>query len=113
MWRRPDETWQLRITKKGRPMLHRGPAGPGHVDRSHDRVKRRRLDEDDPVFELLGISTADGRVKPSRMAKFRQVQDLLAALDPLIDDAVALGPGADLSRAGRCGSSTSAAATPT
>ena len=90
-----DETWQLRITKKGRPLLHRGPAGPGHVDRSHDRAKRRRLDEADPVFELLGISTADGKVKPSRMSKFRQVQDLLAALDPLIDDAVALGPGAE------------------
>ena len=44
-----------------------------------------------------GISTAEGKVKPSRMSKFRQVQDLLAALDPLIDDAVALGPGDDLS----------------
>lgn len=92
-----DETWQLRITKKGRPLLHRGPAGPGHVDRSHDRAKRRRLTEDDPMFELLGITSTDGRVKPSRMAKFRQVQDLLSALDPLIDDAVALGPGAMLS----------------
>ena len=45
-----DETLQLRVTKKGRPLLHRAPAGPGHVDRSHDRAKRRRLDESDPVF---------------------------------------------------------------
>jgi SAM-dependent methyltransferase len=92
-----DATWQLRITKKGRPLLHRGPAGPGHVDRSHDRAKRRRLEEHDPVFALLGISTEDGKVKPSRMAKFRQVQDLLAALDPLVDDVVSLGPGEQLS----------------
>ena len=53
-------------------------------------------------------ATADGKVKPSRMAKFRQVQDLLAALDPLVDDAVALGPGDDVvADSGRCGWSTS------
>lgn len=93
-----DRTLQLRVTKKGRWLLHVGgrSAEAQQPDRSHDRVKRRRLDEHDPLFALLGITTHDGVVKPSRTAKFRQVQDLLNAVDPLVDDAVHLGPGAAL-----------------
>ncbi|HEY7044387.1 MAG TPA: SAM-dependent methyltransferase [Nocardioidaceae bacterium] len=92
------ERWQLRVTKKGRWLAHRAArTATAEVDRSHDRTKMRRLDESDPLFALLGVTTGDGRVKPSRMAKFRQVQDLLAALDPLVESAVTLGPGPDLS----------------
>jgi SAM-dependent methyltransferase len=93
------ETLQLRVTKKGRPLLHRAPTpGPAaEPSRSHDRRKSRRLDESDPLFRVLGITTADGQVKPTRVAKFRQVQELLAAVDPVVDDAVALGPGASMS----------------
>ena len=72
-------------------------ASPTQPDRRHDRVKRRRLEATDPLFRALGVTAADGSVKPSRVAKFRQVQDLLATLDPLVDDAVDLGPGAELS----------------
>ena len=90
---------QARVTKKGRWLVHeaasQAAAGGREPDRSHDRAKRRRLDEHDPLFAALGITTADGVVKPSRTAKFRQVQDLLGAIDGLIDDAVALGPRAD------------------
>ena len=93
-----SETLQLRVTKKGRWLLHRSArTEPADVDRAHDRPKQRRLDESDPLFALLGVTSADGRVKPSRMAKFRQVQDLLLALDPLVDAAVELGPGDALS----------------
>jgi SAM-dependent methyltransferase len=92
------ETLQLRVTKKGRWLLHRSSRDANaDVDRSHDRAKQRRLDESDPLFALLGITTADGRVKPSRTAKFRQVQDLLQALEPLVESAVQLGPGDALS----------------
>lgn len=92
-----DETVQLRVTKKGRVQTHRARREqPVAADTRHDRAKRRRLDESDPVFQALDISTRDGHVKPSRMAKFRQVQDLLAALDPIVDHAVAAGPGAAL-----------------
>ncbi|MEJ7708119.1 MAG: SAM-dependent methyltransferase [Nocardioidaceae bacterium] len=81
------QTLQLRVTKRGRPMLHRGAASPAGIpERSHDRVKRRRLDESDEIFQLLGITTAEGRVKPSRMAKFKQVQDFLGALDPILPE---------------------------
>ncbi len=93
-----NETLQVRVTKKGRWLVHRAArAEPVDVDRAHDRAKRRKLDEADALFEVLGITTSDGQVKPSRMAKFRQVQDLLAALEPLVDAAVELGPGAELS----------------
>lgn len=90
---------QARVTKKGKVMVHRGAsvALVERLDRSHDRAKRRRLDADDALFRVLGITSADGKVKPSRVAKFRQVQDLLAALDPVVDDAVALGPADRLS----------------
>jgi SAM-dependent methyltransferase len=93
-----SETLQLRVTKKGRWLLHRSSreADDG-VDRSHDRAKQRQLDESDPLFALLGITSADGQVKPSRTAKFRQVQDLLHALEPLVESAVQLGPGDALS----------------
>lgn len=93
-----DETVQLRVTKKGRLLLHRtARLDAAEPDRSHDRAKTRPLAEDDEIFRVLGISTADGELKPSRRAKFRQVQDFLAALQPLLDDAVALGPGERLS----------------
>lgn len=97
---RATETIQMRVTKKGRPLLSvsgKTPAKAAEPRRQHDRTKQRRLDERDPLFAVLGITTADGVVKPSRTAKFRQVQDLLGAVDPLVDDAVRLGPGARLS----------------
>ncbi len=94
------ETLQLRVTKRGKQLLHRSVRDePVAIDRTHDRAKQRRLDATDPLFTVLGITAADGRVKPTRVAKFRQVQDLLGAIDPLIDDAVALGPASDLSEA--------------
>lgn len=80
------ETVQLRVTKRGRHLLHRGAdTGSTEPDRSHDRAKSRRLDESDEMFRLLGIAAHDGRIKPSRQAKFKQVQDFLAALDPVTD----------------------------
>jgi SAM-dependent methyltransferase len=92
------ETVQVRVTKRGKPMVHRSRRDEAvEPDRGHDRAKPRKLDAIDPVFAALGLATADGRIKPSRVAKFRQVQDLLAMLDPVVDDAIALGPGADLS----------------
>jgi len=92
------ETLQLRFTRKGRPLLHRAAKSePAEVDHGHDRTKRRRLDESDPLFAALGMTAPDGTIKPSRMAKFRQVQDLLNLLDPVVDEAVARGPAAALS----------------
>jgi SAM-dependent methyltransferase len=91
------EIVQVRVSKKGKLLVHRAGREEARrePERGHDRAKRRRLDATDPLFRELGVTSRDGVVKPSRVAKFRQVQDLLAALDPVVDEAIALGPGTD------------------
>jgi SAM-dependent methyltransferase len=92
------EAHQLRVTKKLEAMVHTSaredsglaalaPRPPG----AHDRVKERLLPEDDPVLAALGFTDAQGRLKPSRQAKYRQVEEFLRDLAPVVDDAVASG----------------------
>ncbi len=86
------ETLQARVTKKGRLLVHRGSATTqAPPERTHDRTKPRLLPEDDPVLRELGISDAQGRVKPSRQAKYRQVEELVRALDLALAEAIASG----------------------
>jgi SAM-dependent methyltransferase len=85
------ESLQLRVTKRGEAQLHRASpvlGAPGERrDRVHDRVKPRLLDPGDPLLRELGISDASGRVKPSRQDKYRQVEEFLRALDPVLERA--------------------------
>lgn len=84
----------LRVTKKGDAALHtsvRAVAQETAPDRGHDRAKDRMLAEDDPLFAALGLADAQGRIKPSRMAKYRQVEDFLRILDRSVADARARG----------------------
>jgi SAM-dependent methyltransferase len=86
------ETLQLRVTKKGVPMLHTSVRSESvQVSREHDRAKDRLLAEDDPVLVALGISDAQGRVKPTRQAKYRQVEEFLRLLDASLIEAMAQG----------------------
>ncbi len=87
------EVVQLRVTKKGDAVTHtQERAEPvAATDRSHDRAKERLLPADDPVLAALGISDAQGRVKPSRQAKYRQVEEFLRILDASIGDALGSG----------------------
>ncbi len=84
-----DGTTQLRVTKSGRAQVHRtsSPSRPA-ADRSHDRAKRRLIDPADPVLRAVGISDRDGRIKPSRRDKYRQIEEFLRALDPVLGVAV-------------------------
>jgi SAM-dependent methyltransferase len=85
-------THQLRVTKKGQPLLHSSEhAEPVAPDRGHDHVKQRLLPEDHPTLKALGISDAQGRLKPSRQAKYRQVEEFLRALSTAIEDATRTG----------------------
>jgi SAM-dependent methyltransferase len=82
------QTHQVRVTKKLEAVLHttdRQEEVP--VDRDHDRDKPRLLPEDDPVFRALGLTDAEGRMKPSRQAKYRQVEEFLRLLDASITEA--------------------------
>jgi hypothetical protein len=86
------ETHQLRVTKKGEAVVHsRARSTEQEVDRDHDRDKRRLLPEDDPVFRALGLSDHEGRMKPSRQGKYRQVEEFLRILDASITDALDKG----------------------
>jgi SAM-dependent methyltransferase len=86
------ETHQLRVTKKLEAVVHTtARVEEVAVDRDHDRVKQRLLSEDDPVFRALGLSDSEGRMKPSRQAKYRQVEEFLRLLDTSITDALAKG----------------------
>ena len=86
----PAEHLQLRVTKKGRALVSSSPTSESVV-LEHDRRKPRLLPEDDPVLRALGISDAQGRVLPSRQAKYRQVEEFLRALAAAVTDATTAG----------------------
>jgi len=88
------ETLQLRVTKKLEALVHSTPRTATAQDeaaREHDRRKPRLLPEDDPVLVALGIADEQGRIKPSRQAKYRQVEEFLRDLAPTIDEALSTG----------------------
>lgn len=86
------QTHQVRVTKKLEAVVHTSDrAEPVAAERGHDRDKQRLLAEDDPVLVALGISDAHGRIKPTRQAKYRQVEEFLRLLDASITDALAKG----------------------
>jgi SAM-dependent methyltransferase len=94
------ETHQVRVTKRLEAMVHTSVAQPpgaavdgaaGPPVREHDRAKPRLLPEDDPVLAALGFLDERGRIKPSRQAKYRQVEEFLRDLAPVVDDAIAAG----------------------
>lgn len=80
----------LRITKKGEPLVHR-ESRQFEQDLSHDRSKSRLLDPSDPFLIAVGISDAQGRVKPSKMDKYKQVEEFLRLLTPTLTSAIEAG----------------------
>lgn len=85
-------THQLRVTKKGRWLRHSTPrTDQVPADHAHDRAKSRLLPADAAVLRELGISDAQGRIKPTRQAKYRQVEEFLRALDKALEEAWSSG----------------------
>ena len=92
------QTHQLRVTKKLEAVVHTqdrvstgSGAGPDGVDRAHDREKERLLAEDDPLFVELGLADREGRIKPSRQSKYRQVEEFVRILDASVTGALGKG----------------------
>jgi SAM-dependent methyltransferase len=86
-----EQTVQLRVTKKGEALVHstaRAPDAPP-PSRQHDRAKSRLLAEDHPMLVALGIADHRGSIKPTRQAKYRQVEEFLRALAAALDDGFA------------------------
>ena len=87
-----SETVQARVNRKGKVLIQRGRrAAVAAPDRTHDRAKHRLLDLEAPMFRALGLTDAEGRLKPSRQAKFRQIEEFVRALAHVVDDAVRTG----------------------
>lgn len=84
-----EQTLQLRVTKKGDALVHTAARSRDLPDRArqHDRAKPRLLEPGDPVLRVVGISDAQGRIKPTRQAKYRQVDEFLRSLDAQLDAA--------------------------
>jgi len=86
------QTHQVRVTKRLDAVLSTSErAQPVVVERGHDREKQRLLPEDDPVFRALGLTDGSGRMKPSRQAKYRQVEDFLQIFDSSVSEALSTG----------------------
>jgi SAM-dependent methyltransferase len=85
-----NESLQVRVTKKGMAQVHRTSAARTR-DLAHDRSKPRLLEASEPVLQALGISDADGRIKASRQDKYRQVEEFLRLLGPVVFDAMEAG----------------------
>lgn len=78
------ETLQVQFSRKGRPILHH------HANRQpiplalvHDRAKQRLLPADEPVpfLQVIGVQTADGRIRADKQRKFRQINEFLRLID--------------------------------
>ena len=83
---------QARVTKKGTALVHSSARREAlETTYEHDRDKGRLLREDDPALIALGISDRQGKVKPSRQAKYRQVEEFLRLLDSSLTEAVTKG----------------------
>lgn len=80
---------QVRVTKKLEAMVSTTDReSEVEAPRGHDQAKERLLPEDHPVLIALGISTAEGKVKPTRQDKYRQVEEFLRLLDAAITDGI-------------------------
>ena len=70
------ESYQVRISKKDEALVSTSKV---KLDRelSHDRQKQRMLPESNQVFKALEMSDLLGRIKPSKMDKYKQVDEFL------------------------------------
>jgi SAM-dependent methyltransferase len=82
-----SESYSVRISKKDEALVTIGRVKLER-DLTHDRQKQRLLPEDNRIFALLGMQDAHNRIKPSKMDKYRQVEEFLRLLKPTLDNEV-------------------------
>ena len=86
------DSHQLRVTKPNHAVVTSSVRPePAEVERGHDRDKERLLPAEDPLFRALGLADGEGRIKPSRQAKVRQVEEFLRLLDSAVVAAIDKG----------------------
>ena len=82
-----SESYSVRISKKDEALVTIGRVKLER-DLTHDRQKQRLLPEDNRIFALLGMHDGYKRINPSKMDKYRQVEEFLRLLKPTLDNEV-------------------------
>ena len=88
------EELNLRVTKSGQAQVsirRKAIVSESNLKKdqdsfAHDRKKSRLLDESEPIFQQLGISDHQGKLKPSKADKFLQVQEFLKVIESSIPE---------------------------
>jgi len=78
------ESYQVRISKKDEALVSVSKVNLSR-DLSHDRQKQRMLAESNQVFKALDMSDLLGRIKPSKMDKYKQVDEFLRLISQTLD----------------------------
>ena len=79
-----SESYQVRISKKDEALVSVSNVKLNR-DLSHDRKKQRMLLESNQVFKTLDMSDLLGRIKPSKMDKYKQVDEFLRLISQTLD----------------------------
>jgi hypothetical protein len=72
------------LRRVGRPRLDVRVVSTPPAEASHDRPKERAVDSTRRWLQVLGVTTAEGRVCRGMEAKFRQIHRFVELLDPLL-----------------------------
>ncbi|HEX7404598.1 MAG TPA: SAM-dependent methyltransferase [Candidatus Nanopelagicaceae bacterium] len=80
----------IRVTKNHDAQVHYDK-DKREQNLEHDRTKARLLSPSDPFLREVGISDDQGRIKPSRQDKYRQVEEFLRLLSPALTEAIEAG----------------------
>ena len=75
----------VKITKKGTPMITRAEVSPAEEPvLAHDHVKDQPLPATDPFLQSIGIANERGEIRPGMQAKFRQVNQFLRIIQQTV-----------------------------
>ena len=78
------ESYSIQISKKDEAIVSVGKVKLSR-DLTHDRQKDRMLAESNQIFKALDMSDMLGRIKPSKMDKYKQVDEFLRLLNQAVD----------------------------
>jgi SAM-dependent methyltransferase len=78
------ESYSIQISKKDEAIVSVGKVKLSR-DLTHDRQKERMLAESNQIFKALDMSDLLGRIKPSKMDKYKQVDEFLRLLAQAVD----------------------------
>jgi len=78
------ESYSIQISKKDEAIVSVGKVKLSR-DLTHDRQKERMLAESNQIFKALDMSDMLGRIKPSKVDKYKQVDEFLRLLNQAVD----------------------------